>query len=156
MAKQDDEKEADDLEFEEDLEDDFEDQEERASAVLQFEEVFPTDKPVFTLKDGTEIEFLMIQEFDGAEFAKISRYQKQIEGTLKQMERDSGDKKAHERLGRIAKDFVLMILPDIDSVTLGKMKLGGRMKIVEFWNANAGFGESDAEKKGRGGKNKNS
>lgn len=119
---------------------------EGGGAVLHFEEIFPTKRPYFELQDGQHIDFLVLQDLEGAEFAQISRFQKLFMANLDRMEKKPEDEAVQKRLGTITRDFVKVILPDIDSVLAGKMTLGQKVNIINFWNSEAGFGAGDEKK----------
>ncbi len=142
--------------FDDGFGDELEVEEKSGAPALAWDEVFPTERPTFDLEEGGSIEFQVMQDFDGEEYAKLSSFQKRLTGTLKVMDKDPKNEQAIKRLNALAKHFVQMVLPDIDPVVIGKMKLGGKLKIITFWNANGGFGEDETEKKEGGGKGRNS
>lgn len=104
----------------------------RKPRMLRFDDLVG-ERDTFETADGRTIEFRHPREFDAVDAAKLDKMQKDFDAALKKLQDDFSDVEAAETVDRIGEELLCFILPDIDETTLGRLKTGARVQIVEWW-----------------------
>jgi hypothetical protein len=112
---------------------------------LSFSDLFPKDHPTFTLPDGSVINFVLQEELDTAGFAEVTSLRKHSSIVLEQLEKNPRDEVALKKFERYSFRFVATILPGMPADVLKKLTLGQRGKIMQFWTAQTGGEQKNAD-----------
>lgn len=115
---------------------------ERKPMKLRFDELIG-ERDTFETAGGETISFVSPREFDAVDSARLDALQKEVDAAIDRLGKDTSDEAAARTIDEATEKLLKMILPDIDEETLGRLKTGGRLQIIEWWARRTRFFAGD-------------